>query len=168
MIVSLSDFNEGKYELHSGMYDAGRIQDYINKYEKKYLVHLLGAELYGEFEADLILGGGFPTEQRFIDIFVAFEIDYNLEVIYSEGLKEMLKGFIYYEWVKDLTNQMTSIGNVVPVGENSENPKTLYSMMYNRYNEACRNYKSVQKFICINRADYAHYNGRNKQFITWL
>jgi len=168
MIVSLNDFSTGKYEVHRGMYTDPGLQDYIDKYEKKYLVQLLGADLYGEFMADINLGGGIPTEQRFTDIFDPFEIDYNLEIIYSEGMKEMLIGFIYFEYVKDLTNQITSIGNVVPKGENSENPKTLYSMMYNRYNEACKTYKSVQKRICVNRSDYSGYNGKTKSFVYWL
>ena len=74
MFLTIDDFNQGKYELGRGSYDTTRIQDYINKYEARYLTLMLGATLYAEFKADVILGGGYPTEQRFIDIFDAFDI----------------------------------------------------------------------------------------------
>jgi hypothetical protein len=65
----------------------------------------------------------------------------------SEGIKEMLKGFIYFEYVKDLSNQMTPIGLVKPDNENSTVANTLFSMMYTRYNEAIRSYNSIRDFI---------------------
>ena len=62
----------------------------------------------------------------------------------------MLKGFIYFEYCKDLTNQMTINGNVRPVGENSGDVSTLYSMMYARYNEAIQSYRAIQRHIVNN------------------
>lgn len=167
-ILTIADFGTGKFELSTGMYDLAKIQEYIDKYEKKYLLHLLGAELYAEFNADLIAGGGYPTEQRFIDIWEPFEIDYSLEIIISEGIKEMLRGFIYFEYVKDLENQITPAGMVKPMPENSENPGTLFSLMYTRYNDGCKTYKSIQKRICIYRSDYVKFNGKHKSFVYWI
>ena len=127
--------------------------------------------LYEEFQADLTLGAGTPTEPRFVKIFDSFGVDKMGCVIYSEGLKEMLKGFIYYEYVKDLTNQITPTGNVVPTGENSENGTTLYSMMYTRYNEACASYKTIQYWICFNNDatyNYDGFSGNEKGFAYWI
>jgi hypothetical protein len=59
----------------------------------------------------------------------------------------MLKGFIYFEYVKDLSNQITPIGLVKPDNENSTVANTLFSMMYTRYNEAIRSYNSIRDFI---------------------
>jgi hypothetical protein len=171
-IINISDFQtKGKFELHTGMFDNPRVQEYIDKYEKKYLINLFGVALYMEFELDLILGTGTPTELRFVKVFEPFAIDRCGSVIYSEGIKEMLKGFIYYEYVKDLTNQMSSIGNVVPVGENSENGTTLYSMMFNRYNEAAANYKAIQYWISFNNDaayNYDGFSGNAKGFVYWI
>jgi len=66
MIVTISDFEAGKYELSRGHYDNAKLQNYIDVFEKRYLIQLLGVELYNEFEADLAAGGGTPTETRFV------------------------------------------------------------------------------------------------------
>lgn len=168
MIVSVSDFGSGKYELHRGLYDNSKIQNYIDKYEKRYLIELLGVELYNEFHADLIAGGGYPTEPRFQTIYDVLNYDYSFEIYLSEGIKEMLKGFIYYEFVKDLINQMTVNGNVLPVGENSEPARTLYSTMYDRYNLAVKSYDAIQKYIWLNRSEYDKFNGNPKGFVYWI
>jgi hypothetical protein len=170
-ILTLADFSaKGKFELHTGMFDAPRVQQYIDKYEKRYLIELLGFDLYELFEADLTLGAGTPIEPRFLKIFDALGIDKAGCVIYSEGFKEMLKGFIYYEYAKDLTNQMTPIGNVLPTGENSEKATTLYSMMFTRYNDACASYKTIQYYICRNSDgfDYSEFSGNQKGFVYWI
>lgn len=168
-ILNISDFSaKGKFELHTGMFDVPRLQDYIDRFEKKYLINLFGVALYDEFEADLILGAGTPTEPRFIKIFEALAIDYAGCVIYSEGFREMLKGFIYFEYIKDQINQTTSIGLVIPKGENSDIATTLYSMMYTRYNEAAASYKTIQYWICNNSGDYAGFSGNRKGFAYWI
>jgi hypothetical protein len=45
---------------------------------------------------------------------------------------------------------MTVNGNVRPVGENSGDVSTLYSMMYARYNESVRTYRAIQTHIVNN------------------
>jgi len=166
-ITSISSFGKGKYELHTGMSDTPRIQDYIDRYEKRYLIDLFGKALYDEFEADLILGAGTPTEARFLELFEPLAIDYCGRVYNSEGMAEMLKGFIYYEYVKDMTNQMTSIGNVLPKGENS-NRATDIAMLYTRYNEAVKSYRTMVLHICQNLSNYSGYSGNPKGTAYWI
>ena len=168
MFVTVNDFKQGKFALHSGMYDVARIQDYINKYEPRYLMELMGVDLYNEFQADIIIGGGLPFEQRFIDIFEPLYRDLNFAIIMSEGFIEMLKGFIYYEYTKDQIVQMTQNGNVRPVGQNSEVAGSLYTQIYTRYNDAIRSYKSIQWFVVYHSGDYAGFNGRKKENTTWI
>ena len=148
MIVNISDFT-GKYQLSTGMYDTVKLQDYIDKYEKRYLIELFGANLYTEFESDLL--ANVPQSPNFLKVFNPFyeNLTYR-QLIISEGIKEMLKGFIYFEYSKDLINQMTPYGNVRPISENSEPVSTLYSMIYARYNEAIRSYKAIQTYIQVN------------------
>lgn len=169
MFVTIADYSVGgKFELHTGAYDVDRLQYYIDKYEKRYLVELLGADLYAEFEADVILGGGVPTEPRFLTIYNPLQVDYSWTILYSDGMHEMLKGFIYYEYIKDQINQMTPIGMVTPSGENSRDGNSLYQQMYTRYNDAVRMYKAIQEYITNNSADYSEFNGMRKMLITWL
>jgi hypothetical protein len=159
MIVSISDFT-GKYALSKGIYDNAKLQDYIDRYEPRYLRELLGVTLYNEFMNDLV--GGVPQSPNFVKIYEPLSEDYSMyfyswqtfnsvnTIIDSEGIKEMLKGFIYFEYAKDLYNQMTPYGLVKPVAENSEVTSTLFSLMYNRYNEAVRTFTAIQEYIIVN------------------
>lgn len=149
MFITKDDF-VGKYELHVGMYDLPTINDYISIYEQRYLVELFGTELYNQFIADLDVLN-VPQSPNFQFIFYPFYENILLHtIIQSEGIKQMLKGFIYFEYLKDKTNQMTPNGNVVPMGENSTTASTIYSMMYARYNEAMRTFRAIQTHIAIN------------------
>jgi hypothetical protein len=147
-MLTIADF-VGKYELHTGMYDQIRLNDYITRYEPLYLMDLFGAKLYDEFQSDLILN--VPQSPNFKSIYDPFHENlFCRDLIKSEGVREMLKGFIYFEYVKDLINQITPIGNVRPVGENSEPVSTIYSTMYDRYNEAVKSYRAIQRKIIEN------------------
>lgn len=168
MIIELNDFKTGKYELHTGMYDIDRIQDYINLYESRYLKELLGVTLGEEFLADIQAGGGEPTEAKFILLFEPLSYDWNYRVYISGGVKQMLLGFIYWQIARDYYNQMTLVGNVIPSGENSLHSSTLSTTMWDRYNEAVRSYRAIQQYVLNNRIDYPHFNGQTKLYSTWL
>ena len=149
MFVTINDFT-GKYELHTGMYDTTKLLDYISIYEQRYLVELFGAELYNDFVADLDINN-IPQSPNFLYVFNPFYENVLLHtIIQSEGIKQMLKGFIYFEYLKDTTNQMTPNGMVVPSNENSTTASTIYSMMYARYNEAMRSFRAIQTHIAMN------------------
>ena len=156
MILSIQDFT-GKYQVSTGMYDQAKLQDYINRYEPRYLKELFGITLYNDFQSDLL--NNVPQSPNFLILFNPLSEDLGYNFYYfngiyegvnqldSEGIKEMLKGFIYFEYVKDLSNQITPIGLVKPDNENSTVANTLFSMMYTRYNEAIRSYNSIRDFI---------------------
>lgn len=149
MFLTVQDFT-GKYQLSTGMYDVTKLQDYIDKYEKRYLIELFGANLYDEFMSDLTVLN-VPQSPNFIKVYNPFYENVTLrQLIISEGILEMLKGFVYFEYSKDLINQMTPYGNVRPISENSEPVSTLYSMIYARYNEAIKTYRAIQTYIVTN------------------
>ena len=165
--ITFNDFGKGKFELHKGIYENDKIQAYINKYERQYLIKLLGAELFKDFESDLV--GGVPQEARFLALYNAFEYDdVNCGIYISEGMLDMIKGFVYYQYLKDKTNVVAVSGNVRQMGENSENVSTLNTMIYTRYNDSVRTYKAIQKFICDNNKDYLKFNGVKLGLAFWL
>jgi len=149
VFLTPSDF-VGKFQLHRGMYDTAKIETYIERYEKKYLVQLFGVELYNEFMGDL--GGSTPKSPNFLTIFEPFneQLMFN-EIAQSEGILDMLKGFIYFEYAKDLYNQMTPFGQVMPTSENSQNVPTLNNLMYTRYNESVKTYRAIQAYMLYNQ-----------------
>lgn len=165
--ITYSDFGKGKFELHHGMYEQAKIQAYIDKYERQYLVKLLGVELFNEFVADLV--AGVPQSAKYLKIYNPFEYD-NVDcyIHISEGMIDMIKGFVYYQYLKDLTNTVAVSGNVRQAGENSENVSTLNSMIYTRYNDSVRTFKAIQYYICDFNSDYLKYNGMSIGLAYWL
>lgn len=152
MFLTPQDFT-GKHELHTGLYDQSKLQDYIDRYEKKYLIEMFGATLFDDFIADLDVNN-VPQSPNFIQIFGDFHLNVSLhELLISEGILEMLKGFIYFEYSKDQMNQQTPFGNVTQLSENSKKVTTLNSMIYTRYNEAVKTYNAIQKFMILNLND---------------
>lgn len=165
--ITYSDFGKGKFELHHGMYEQAKIQAYIDKYERQYLVKLLGVELFNQFVADL--SSNVPQTAKYLKIYNPFEYDnVNCYIYISEGMLDMIKGFVYYQYLKDLTNNVAVSGNVRPLGENSENVSTLNSMIYTRYNDSVRTYKAIQHYICDFSSDYLKYNGISIGMAYWL
>ena len=81
---------------------------------------------------------------------------------------DMIKGFVYYQYLKDLTNNVAVSGNVRPLGENSENVSTLNSMIYTRYNDSVRTFKAIQSYICDFSSDYLKYNGAGLRTAYWI
>ena len=144
-----SDF-VGKYKLSTGTYSVNKLNDYIARYELKYARELFGVTLYNEFLTDLDVND-VPQSPNFLKVYESFALDTefigNSRIIQSEGFKDMLKGFIYFEYSKDLINEMTPYGNVIPDSENSTVASTLYSMIYNRYNEAVVSARAIQERI---------------------
>ena len=99
-IVKPQDFID-KYELSVGMYSTNKLTAYITKYTERYLVNLMGAKMFNEFETDLL--NDVPRSPNFLEIFNPFNKDcdglnlggayygYRLnQILESDGTKEML------------------------------------------------------------------------------
>lgn len=149
MIVNLGDFT-GKYELHTGIYDASKLQAYIDKYEPQYLRELFGVTLYNSFISDLD-NQNVPKSPNFLFFYNAFAVDVNVyRMLISDGLREMLLGFIYFEYLKDSMNMMTPFGNTIARSELSKQTTTLNTLMYNRYNTAIKTFTAIRDYIFLN------------------
>jgi hypothetical protein len=154
MIVSIGDFT-GKYELHTGIYDQSKITAYIAKYEPRYMRELLGAQLYEDFVSDIDQQSNEPKSPNFQTLYNPFAVDVNLyRILESEGIKEMLIGFLYFEYIKDTSNTITPFGNTVSRSELSKLATSLQSLMYNRYNESVRTFMAIREYIVLNWNDF--------------
>ena len=164
--VEVSDFT-GDKTLSKAISVNDKIQYYIDKYEPIYLTYLLGCDLYTEFINDLDVDNN-PQEQRFMTIFESFCIDDNCGILRSEGFKEMLLCFIYFEYVKDNSFQQTTNGVVQNDYEVSKNVPVSHSNAYDIYNQGINTYQTIQQYICDNSNDYEGFNGQMKQKNSWL
>lgn len=157
-LVLNSDFT-GKYKLALTQYNTVDIDAYIAKYEKHYLLKLLGAELYDLFIADL--DGSTPQVPQttpYTTIFNEFHTEIYNELVVSNGIVEMLKGFIFYEYSKDIIQVQTPIGGVKPSGENAQVLGANQSLT-TRFNDSVETYKAIQEYICANNSDFSTYRG---------
>ncbi len=163
---------EGFYKIsNGGTNQDDKLNVYIDEAEPYYLRDLLGCTLYDLFVADLDPVTGLPVTARFLDIFNAFCIDESLGngcQRRSNGMVTMLKGFTYYNIVRDSDFFNTISGNVKNTFSNSLDVKELEYGLAERYNVALSTYKTIQWYICENSADYPEYNGIKRDFETWL
>jgi len=166
--VNSTDF-VGKFEIHQGMYDTANIDDYIEKYELRYLVELLGVDLYNSYYANAVnQPNHVPTDPLFLFIFNKFEYQNGMQywnILYSYGIKEMLLGFIYFEYNKDLITANTLAGVVTQKSENSSGAMTT---IYGKYNDAVKTYRAIQNYILYNSGSYHTFRGQPKQYAYWL
>lgn len=150
----------GKYELHIG-YDEAKLEEYIDLYEPKYLRRLFGVAMYNEFMTDIDPATNEPQSPNFKELFEPFAEDLTFyNQIESDGIKTMLKGFIFFEFAKDLMTQQTSYGAVRQSTENGQIANTIQSLLYVKYNEAVRSFKAIREFI------YFHRNPETGQVVT--
>jgi len=165
--ITYLDF-EGKFSLHSGMYEQDKINDYVDRYERIYLIKLLGVDLFNLFVANLV--GGIPTDPKYLAIYESFEYDSAScgDITISEGMVDLILGVVYFQYLKDQTSQVWVSGQVSPTGENSNNQSTLNMMMYTRYNDSVRSFKAIQRYICDNSTDYSDFNGTSLKTAYWV
>ena len=169
MFLVPSDFT-GEYQLGGNPLQTTNFQIYINKLEKKYLTDLLGVELYNLFIADLDVNF-YPQLPIYQAIYEEIEEDsqYGTGCQHrSLGMIEMLKGFIYYHWLRDQFTTKTISGAVKNEFSNSQPATMSQTNMDEKYNESVCMYNAIKWYINENKIDYPDYNGIEKCSITWL
>jgi hypothetical protein len=164
LLVDNTDFSSGKYKIAQGSFSD--LTSYIDKYESIYLRRLLGVELYNLFENDVDSNTKQPVTQKFIDIFDPISEDDDSEIRISEGMKEMLKGFIYFEYVRSQKFKNTVSGTVVNQPENAKDAQFSNTHIYNIYNEAVLSADTIQWYINENSSVYPEYNGQEFQITS--
>lgn len=150
-------------------YSNVNLSAYIAKYEPIYLRELFGVSLYNLFVLDL--SSNAPQAARFTAVFNAFaedddESDTN-NIIVSEGIREMLKGFVFFEYNRDLPVKNTMTGNVAENNENSVNLNAWKAGIMEKYNQAIDTYKAIQWKMEEDPDTYPEYNGVEKEII-WI
>jgi len=168
-ILTIDDFENGRYSIPVNPTQETDLMDKIVFVENKYLPRLFGVELYDLFIADLVLPvEGEPTAPRFVKVFNAF--NYQQEghcekLVRSEGIKEMLKGFVYYLYTRDVVSRITTVGIKKTKSENSENITAIKHDITGRFNDSVRTFKAIQFYICDNdEFDYPEFKGVNECF----
>lgn len=166
-IIQASDFSSGQYGIPQDKFTL--LAPYIAKYEREYLLHLLGSELYDLFIADLTA----PTPQIpqaaiYLAIFNKFNITSGGIWYQGEGIKEMLKQFIYFHWMRDAVYRKTTFGVTKSKAETGENNGYLGFNLEESYNHGVNNINSIQLYITDNMVNYPTFRGNFIDFISGI
>jgi hypothetical protein len=166
LLINATDFID-TFALSKQIVD--NISAYIDRYEEKYLADLLGAELYKLFKADVLANtpNQVPTDANYLLIYNSILEDYGSCVVRSEGMKSMILGFIWFEYVRGSKHKHTESGVVYNNVELSTIPAWSSGFIQKRYNESITNYENIQWYICQNSGDYPEYNGIGKGLILF-
>lgn len=168
MGIFVNDYDFGdqtKFELATGIYSNQKINKYIERYEKDYLIDLFGVELCELFYADT--PGSQPLTDKYLKLYKPFYEQIGFSLMKSKGIKDMLTGFIYFEYAKDLITETTPVGMVKPQEQNSK-VISAHTPIYLKYNESIKTYNAIQEYIMLNMNEYPEFRGRIKQYAYWL
>lgn len=164
LLITTQDFT-GKYKIAQNSFSE--LDAYINRYEAKYLIDLLGAELYKLFKNDINSGTKQPNTPIYKTIYDPILEDVNGCIINSDGLKNMILGFVYFEYLRDEKFKSTVSGKVVNSSEISRESTFDESNVYSRYNESIATYNTIRYYISLHLEDYPLFNGVSKKFAHW-
>src|SRR3990172_105364 len=79
--------------------------------------------------------------------------DLQYTIVKSKGMKEMLKGFLFFDFMRQIKYKNTTQGQVVNSSDTSQN--VVYGSLYKYLNEATATYQAIQDYIqLIEPGDY--------------
>ena len=158
-ILAPNNFTTGRWLIPQGVNDSANLQQYIDRVENYYLPRLFGKVLYDLFIADA--GGGTPAIPRFQFVYDPFTTqETSCDFNQSLGIVDMIKGFVYFEYVRDNITRLTTVGPKRTDSANSQNASGIQHDITSRYNESIRTYKAIQYYMDnTNSADYPEYEG---------
>lgn len=166
--ITPASFKSGLLLIATNKHTEADLQAFIDEYEVTYIEDMLGCDLAALFFADLV--AGIPQSPRFLVIFNKFCIDDDNcgKQWKSIGIIEMLKRFIYWEYVRQQKVFNTNTGSVVNENEVSRETNMSESGIFQVYNEGIHTYWAIKWFICDNESDYPEYNGQRKRLTSFL
>ena len=153
LLIDKIDF-VGKYHLSKMISD--KIDYFIDYYERAYLYEVLGKPLADLLIADLV--NKVPQSPEYIaiynDIYLSGNCCCNSSNKFNKGLKDILLGFVWYEYVRQTKHVNTGVGMVTNVSEISKNSDFTHNFLYKNYNDAVDGANVIQCYIKENSATY--------------
>lgn len=140
VLITSSNF-VGKFAIPQNSFSS--LDAFINASEETYLVELLGANLYNSFKSNLT--NKVPVATNYLAIYNPFFEDFQEKICKSKGMVEMLCGFIYFDYMRNIKFKATTQGITTMVSDTGE--KSAYGNLYVLLNEATETYIAIQNYI---------------------
>ena len=132
MFVQQTDFDRLPYQIPNlNKLSAGTFDNYVDVKEEYMLRRLLGDSLYNSFIAGL--GATPPIDPKWTNLRDGADYQVNGHTFHWNGVVDLLKPYIYSEWITDTFDTLTGIGMVVSSAENGQvkNPSRKISEAWN-------------------------------------
>lgn len=151
VFVDVVDFKEGYNKIPFNTYTLGKLDQFITDTEKSWIYKIFGIAL-----GNIIINDGSPpVTPIYLSLYEPLQVQIGRRIYISNGLKEILKGFIRSEYMKEIQKVDTTSGQGT---SNDENMKISTSSNYYGYNENIIQGKAIQFFIRQNVIDYPEFN----------
>lgn len=168
LIIKETDFESGLFDISLNQYTEDDLLSFVTIYERAFLEDLLGVDLSTRLINDLDPSTGLPQDPIFQGIFEPFSKDSGGQIIRSKGIKFVLSGLVWSEYVKGQNFKNTISGKVT---QNHE-VATLVSFINGQYqetvNQVLDSFKAIQTEVSSNRTDFPDFNGQNFEYLSFL
>jgi len=108
-----------------------QLNNIIITYQNELLRDILGDVEFNNFSSDLV--AGVPQTQKWLDFYNGKSYTVNSKTVVWNGVKHLLKHFIFYYFLKDISELTTSIANIAPQFANAT-PKSFRDKMVTVWN----------------------------------
>ncbi len=167
-ILSASeDFNYGKYQINDADVTRQGLKEYIKQNELRFVYELLGVELGDLLLADLDANKK-PQTARFVKIFEPLAFDFAHRLVMSKGIKDILQGFVYSEFVREQNYKNNINGSGSGLYPQGDVISANVAGLAHKYNNAIESFWAVQLYIHENKADYPEFNGTTKHYTSLI
>ena len=134
---------------------------FVDKYESEFLEDVLGYPLAKAFTTGLAAGS---PDAKWTDLLAGKEYtSINNKVEYWKGLRDSTKktspiaNYVYYWWMRNGVTKTTSVGEVMPEGENSKRVSPARKMI-SAWNEMSERIDGLICFLEANKATYPEWD----------
>lgn len=158
IVLQQSDFT-GFYKIAKSTASNPILQSYIDEFEKKYILDILGIDLGNLFIASPPLT---TIDPRMVAIRDPFDIQYGNSPYHSKGMKEVLLAFVYYEYISQTQVQHSLSGVVQTQNEtaNSTQPIDAHRFGETKFNSLLETVEAIQWYCrAYQNAIYPEYRG---------
>lgn len=148
ILIVASDFT-GKFAIPQNAFSD--LDGFITDTEESYLIDLLGADFYVAFKANLV--NKVPVLPKYKTLYDPLAFDYGNKSYDSKGMKKMLLGFIFFDYMRQIKYKPTEMGMVSNVMDTSKTEAV--GSLYKYLNDATEIHNIIQVYVLLkNPADY--------------
>lgn len=150
--ITTSQFVD-KFSLTVNEFTNTSLEQYIERYNEKVLVELLGKELYDLWDAN-------QNNAPYDVLTNPFIWQSSCGKVYqSKGMLELSLAMIYFYYARDIIQQQSTNGAIRSSNENGNGMTFTESLIWQKYNEAKETYDAIQEYICENSDLYPTFKG---------